>query len=156
MGMEPGEVGQARHLAQQERAPVGKLALELVEVGTQLEQLSGDDHPRLREVLDKHWTGPKARHAFQLAATRFEPTVRRIGDLLFGTREGGITPEFARVLRNQILGKDRRWFVLDNSFEDNESMPNAGELKLRVCRGDTPAANPFLPVKSRPYDVRDR
>ena len=41
-----------------------------------------------------------------LAAERLEPSAVRIGELLFGTRDAGITPEFARVLRNQILGKE--------------------------------------------------
>ena len=71
------------------------------------------DNPRLKEVIDTHWKGPQAQRAFLIAANRMEPTVHRIGELLFGTREGGITPEFARVLRNRILGKDRRWFVLE-------------------------------------------
>jgi hypothetical protein len=70
------------------------------------------DNPRLRDVIDQHWTGEQAKAAFRLAAQRLEPAVRRIGDLVIGTRDGGITPEFARVLRNQVLGKDRRWFVL--------------------------------------------
>ncbi|MFM7057869.1 MAG: hypothetical protein ACKO2P_13195 [Planctomycetota bacterium] len=48
----------------------------------------------------------------QLASNRFEPTVREIGELLFGGRESGISPEFARTLRTQILLKDRRWLVL--------------------------------------------
>jgi hypothetical protein len=46
-----------------------------------------------------------------MASDRLEPVVRSIGDEIFGTRDGGIDPDFARVLRNQILGKDRRWVV---------------------------------------------
>jgi hypothetical protein len=70
------------------------------------------DNPRLREALERNWRSPQAQAAFQLAAQRFEPTVRRIGDLVFGTPEEGISPEFAAVLRNQILRKDRRWLLL--------------------------------------------
>jgi hypothetical protein len=61
-----------------------------------------------------------------------EPVVRQIGDDLFGSQEEGINPDFARVLRNQILGKDRRWIVLTPTRGDaststieiaDESMP---------------------------------
>ena len=70
------------------------------------------DSPRVRQVLAKIWTSPEAKEAFQLASSRFEPTAVRIGELLFGTPEGGITPEFAAVLRRQILLKDQRWLLL--------------------------------------------
>ncbi|MGH7200924.1 MAG: hypothetical protein ACREJB_09990, partial [Planctomycetaceae bacterium] len=72
------------------------------------------DNPRLEAVFAKHWNSTQARQAFQMAAERLQPTVRKIGDVLFGTREEGISPEFARVLRNQILHKDKRWFVLEH------------------------------------------
>ena len=67
---------------------------------------------RLHETLQRHWRSEEAQRAFAIAAERLEPTVRRIGDLLFGTQETGISPEFALVLRSQILHKDRRWLVL--------------------------------------------
>lgn len=70
------------------------------------------DNPRLREALERNWQSPQAQAAFQLAGERLEPTVRRIGDMVFGTPEEGISPEFAKVLRNQILHKDRRWMLL--------------------------------------------
>ncbi|MBI1902125.1 MAG: hypothetical protein HYS13_13575 [Planctomycetia bacterium] len=68
------------------------------------------DNPRFQQVLNKHWK--KLRDEFRVAALRLEPVVRRIGDIIFGTQEGGITPEFARVLRNQVLLKDRRWLAV--------------------------------------------
>ena len=70
------------------------------------------DNPRLREAVEARMKGAQARRVFRLAGARLEPFVRRIGDLLFGTHEEGITPEFASILRNQILGKDRRWFLM--------------------------------------------
>lgn len=69
------------------------------------------DNERLKEVWSSVWTSDDARAALDMAGDRLEPVVRSIGDDLFGTREEGITPSFARVLRNQILGKDRRWIV---------------------------------------------
>tara|TARA_R110002049_G_scaffold27321_2_gene94293 strand:- start:530928 stop:532214 length:1287 start_codon:yes stop_codon:yes gene_type:complete len=69
------------------------------------------ENERLREVWAGVWQSDQARSAFDLAGDRLEPIVRQIGDDLFGTKETGIDPNFARVLRNQILGKDRRWIV---------------------------------------------
>ncbi len=83
------------------------------------------DNPRLREALERNWTSPQAQAAFQLAGRRLEPAVRRMGDLVFGTPEEGISPEFAAALRNQILRKDRRCLLLRD-------------------RGE-PAAGPFAP-----------
>jgi hypothetical protein len=94
---------------------------ELQQVLGQIFREAVVDNPRLRESLERNWTGPEAQAAFQLAAERFEPTVRRIGDVVFGTPETGISPEFAQVLRNQILHKDRRWFLL------TDSPPSAGK-----------------------------
>ena len=71
------------------------------------------ENRRLFDVFDRQWRDPAARGAFELASDRLEPTIRRVADLVFGTLEDGITPEFARVLRTQILGKDRRWFLLE-------------------------------------------
>ena len=39
------------------------------------------------------------------------------GDMIFGDRVTGITPEFSRILRSQILTKDRRWFVMIPTFD---------------------------------------
>ena len=102
------------------------------------------DNPRLQEVLRKHWTGPEARAAFSLAAERLEPSAVRIGELLFGTRDGGITPEFARVLRNQVLGKDKRWLVLETG--DTAALRARTRRTVLACRiGGEPTVNPFVP-----------
>ena len=69
------------------------------------------DNQRLRDVWNEVWTSDEARRALNVASDRLEPVVRQIGDDLFGTPETGINPDFARVLRNQILAKDRRWIV---------------------------------------------
>lgn len=69
------------------------------------------ENRELRQVWSDNWQRADARAALQLTGERLDPVVRQIGDELFGTRETGISPTFARVLRNQILGKDRRWIV---------------------------------------------
>lgn len=109
------------------------------------------DNPRLRTTLDAHWHSAEAQQAMALATQRIEPSVRRIGDLLFGTREQGITPEFARVLRNQILGKDRRWFVIQGGPQSEPGSAMASDkgvasdnIILQVQRGGEPDVNPFV------------
>ncbi len=69
------------------------------------------ENERLREVWSEVWNSDEARGALDMAGDRLEPVVRSIGDELFGTKESGIDPNFARVLRSQILGKDRQWVV---------------------------------------------
>jgi hypothetical protein len=80
------------------------------------------ENPRFRQTLDGILTGPDAKHAFELASSRLEPALRRIGDMIFGTQAAGVTPEFAEVLRSEILDKDRRWFLLESS----DASPDAG------------------------------
>jgi hypothetical protein len=46
-----------------------------------------------------------------------------MGVLMLGTPSGGITPEFAQVLRAQILGKDTRWFRIEVSSAANGAPP---------------------------------
>ncbi len=69
------------------------------------------DNQTLRDRWREIWTSEKAVASLSIASDRLEPVVRSIGDEIFGTRDGGIDPDFARVLRNQILGKDRRWII---------------------------------------------
>ena len=66
----------------------------------------------LKTSLQDYWKSAEVQNALQVANVRFEPTARAIGDAIFGSREIGITPEFSRVLRSQILLKDRRWLVV--------------------------------------------
>lgn len=66
----------------------------------------------LRSTMRDYWASEEVQSAMNSASANFEATARAIGDTIFGSREGGVTPEFARVLRTQILMKDRRWFVI--------------------------------------------
>jgi hypothetical protein len=104
------------------------------------------DNARVRAVLEGHWRSERTQAAIQRAAQPLEPTIERIGALLFGTPQGGVTPEFARVLRNQILLKDRRWLML--AAQDAETsglnMKGTSPLVLRVTRGRDDAPNPFM------------
>jgi len=101
------------------------------------------ENPRLHDRLAEHWKTPETQRAMQLAADCVEPCVRRIGDLLFGTREEGIAPEFAQVLRNQILRKDCRWLVLNAGLESGADRTDVHEVLLPVRAGGHPKVNPF-------------
>lgn len=70
------------------------------------------ENQQLRASMMEYWSSDGPQAAIREASMRFEPAVRKIGDLLFGSRDGGISPEFARVLRAQILLKDRQWLIL--------------------------------------------
>lgn len=110
-------------------------------------QQTAIENPKFRQALQDTWTGPDARDALAAASRRFEPTVRRIGELVIGTREKGITPEFAAVLRNQILGKDRRWLILERGEAEAILQTHATSLPSRtltVVRGNRSRQHPFL------------
>ena len=69
------------------------------------------ENDRLKLVWRDVWTSNEAQRAFDVAGESLEPIVRKIGDEIFGSEELGIDPDFARVLRSQILQKDRRWII---------------------------------------------
>jgi hypothetical protein len=102
------------------------------------------ENPRLRGVLEQHWRSDRTQKALRITSARLEPTAVRIGELLLGTPDEGVTPEFARVLRNQILFKDRRWFVLQNGDRAADGADFAENLTLRVTVGSPDAINPFV------------
>ena len=102
------------------------------------------DNPKFRQALKETWTGPEAREILAQTSRRFEPTVRRIGGLLIGTPETGITPEFAAVLRNQVLGKDRRWLVLESPADSDSTSAPPVAGTLAVVRGHRDGHRPFL------------
>ena len=79
------------------------------------------DNETLRAELDAFMKTQETRLALRTAGDRMEPVVREIGDMIFGSRETGITPEFSRILRAQILTKDRRWFVMMPTFDNLQS-----------------------------------
>ncbi|MEZ6033621.1 MAG: hypothetical protein R3C17_11045 [Planctomycetaceae bacterium] len=93
---------------------------------------------QLRTSLRDYWKSAEVQDALQVANVRFEPTARAIGDAIFGNREKGVTPEFARVLRSQILLKDRRWLVIVPLAADSAGLEAAstakGKLKIIIAK----------------------
>ena len=86
------------------------------------------DNDRLKESLEKNWNSAQAKRAMNLANNRLEPTVRTIGETIFGSTQTQITPEFARVLRNRVMHKDERWFTLHTSASGNRNEELAQQL----------------------------
>lgn len=70
------------------------------------------ENERLKQVFQNNFSNERALTAIQKTSDKFEVKIREIGDEIFGTFEQGITPEFAGILRNQILQRDRRWLIL--------------------------------------------
>ena len=103
----------------------------------------------VHEVIDRQWRSPRAKAAFALTNNRLEPMIIRIGDMLMGTRETGISPELARVLRYRLLHKDSRFFVLERggNAEAVAQVRGGSVLKMVVEVGGEPKVHPFVPVK---------
>jgi hypothetical protein len=96
-------------------------------------------NPRFWEAVRQNATSPEAQAALRLASERLEPTVRRIGDLVLGTRETGLTPEFTRVLRQQILFKDRQGIILGELPRSDTPLPCT---RIQARFTDSPVAQP--------------
>ncbi|HEY5316265.1 MAG TPA: hypothetical protein VIK18_27295 [Pirellulales bacterium] len=86
-------------------------------------------NPHFRQALERELSAPETRQAIEVAARRLEPAIRRAGDMIVGTQSTGITPEFARVLRTEILDKDERWFLLEPGADRG---PQASGRPLRA------------------------
>ncbi|MDA7904984.1 hypothetical protein N9A80_01425 [Rhodopirellula sp.] len=95
------------------------------------------DNQRLKDSWKDVWSSDEAQQAFELAGDRLEPVIRKIGDDLIGSRELGINPNFARVLRSQILGKDRQWIV---------AIPVQGDRKKQQLRIETSTDSMPYPI----------
>lgn len=112
---------------------------ELRDLVTVILRESVVENKELRRVWMEQWQSAEAKAALKLAGDRLEPVVRKIGDELFGTRDQGISPSFARVLRNQILGKDKRWLVaVRNSTPVMQNRDAAGVYQVTIGENDLP------------------
>jgi hypothetical protein len=97
------------------------------------------NNPRFWEAVRQNLSTPAAQDALRLAGSRLEPTLRRIGDLMLGTQEGGLTPEFTQVLRQQILLKDRHGVVVGDLPPSGPALPCT---PLEAWFSDTRATQP--------------
>ncbi len=108
------------------------------------------NNDRLQGVLEERWNGPDARRVMALTNQRLEPTISNIGAALFGTPDGAITEEFARVVRHRILHKDSRWFTL--KLANPEEPRSSQAIEPKVIRGvvsQTNEAIPYVPARKK-------
>jgi hypothetical protein len=112
---------------------------ELRRVLTRILREAVVQNPRFWAAVRQNLTSPAAQDAWQLAGSRLEPTMRRIGDLVLGTREGGLTQEFTQVLRQQILLKDRNGIVVGSLPRSGPALPCT---PLEAWFSDTRATQP--------------
>lgn len=103
------------------------------------------ENQQLRDSLADNWNSPEAQAALRQINQRIDPTFAQLGVMLFGSADGEITPEFARVLRNRILHKDNRWFRLHLSSSGAFSADR--ELGVRIA--DPAGQIPYAPARSR-------
>jgi hypothetical protein len=97
--------------------------------------------------LAESFSRPVVQKSLEQAAEPLEPTLRRIGDILFGDGKGGLSPELARILRNQVLGKDQQWFTLEPSGA--EARQGTDDTVLIAKEATEPSLYP-LPKSSSP------
>ena len=76
------------------------------------------DNPRFHALVRKQWNSPHVEQAVNKAGSYLEPMIRRMGDHILGTRADGITKEFARVLRAQVLLKDHHRILISRGGTD--------------------------------------
>jgi len=84
------------------------------------------NNERLKIALEEQWQSPAAQQAISLANDRLEPTINEIGVSLFGSPDGEITPEFARVVRHRILHKDSRWLTMTAKPANSDAVGDSG------------------------------
>lgn len=85
-------------------------------------------NPQLQQIWEDAWHSPEVQAVLSDTGDQMEPLIREIGDEIFGSREKGINPQFARVLRSQILGKDRIWI---EARPVNAELKRSGPLRLK-------------------------
>lgn len=89
---------------------------------------------RLKTTIHERWTSPAALNALETANRRLDPTVVKIGALLFGAIDEEIADDFSAVLRNRIMRKDNRWLVLVPGVRDDAQTVD-GPLVVRIGSG---------------------
>jgi len=109
----------ARISANQEVRRVVRESLRSAATDTELQKVAGSivhdlflSNSAMHRALEDYLAGDEVRSALEVATSNFEPSARAIGTAVFGSRTEGITAEFSRVMRTQILLKDRRWLVV--------------------------------------------
>lgn len=109
----------ARISANQEVRRVVRESLRSAATDAELQKVVGSivqdlflSNSAMHQALEDFLAGDEVQSVLEMTASNFEPSARAIGTAVFGSRTEGITAEFSRVMRTQILLKDRRWLVV--------------------------------------------
>ena len=89
-------------------------------------------NPKFRERIRERWKSDEVQSLLSFVSSELEPTIRKIGDVVLGTKDSGITPEFARVLRAQVLEKDRQRLYLDPGSDERRKLTGDAKLPARI------------------------
>ena len=70
-------------------------------------------NPRVRRFITDSLEDERLKNAFRRIANRLQPTINNSLNVLFLDATGKkINPDFAKVIRNQFLGKDQVWILV--------------------------------------------
>jgi hypothetical protein len=90
------------------------------------------DNPRFHETLQRRWESPEVQRVVQVVSSSMEPMVRRMGDVILGTRKDGITREFTRVLRAEILLKDLQHLIVHPGAPGEPPLAEGASLEATI------------------------
>ena len=95
------------------------------------------ENGRLHDAMVAALRDPEIASRLSAAADRAEPIIREMAEEVVGNDRDGISPGLARVLRRQILGRDRRWLTVAP-----ESPPS--NRRARIVAADDDAMFPVV------------
>ncbi len=104
------------------------------------------ENEAVRRVWIEIWTSDEAVSAYDFASDLLGPLVHQIGEEMLGSPQRGIDPGLARLLRHQVLGKDRRWIVAMQSSDPGV------EDGLVIRRGSGDPLYPMLHLAAESLD----
>jgi hypothetical protein len=108
------------------------------------------DNPRLAAVWQDIWNSPEAKRSLDDMNRRLEPSIKGIGEAMFGNPRTEITPEFSTVLRNKVLFKDEHWLTVSAVVGDEVPAKKTSNNELIVHPATVAAPSPFhVPARSR-------
>lgn len=86
---------------------------QLRQLLTSTVQRVSQDDGSLRALIDQELSSRAAQRLRLRLERVLDPWLREAGARLLGDPDGGLTPQFAAVLRSQVLLKDRSWIVIE-------------------------------------------
>ncbi|HMO14466.1 MAG TPA: hypothetical protein PKD64_07000 [Pirellulaceae bacterium] len=100
------------------------------------------NNDRLRRLINDFWLREDTQLLVRMTDEKLEPVLAQIGKIIFGDPTAKVTPEFARVLRANVLKKDHRWFLLEEVKGEAEG-ESFNQGFMIVTHGGETDANPF-------------